>query len=445
MKLNYQKCGEMYRTNAGLNCFVCDHCGIEFETSRQIMIHMDIHYPILMSCPPTPKPCFTGNVEIKEEPLDFSAPPLQPDQVLLPEVYIDDIKSEPEEDEELVENKIVVATPSEQIVCDANKRNSVDETNDDDFSSRDIDFSNNEDVNPNDDVANNDERVESTNDKYFESDPSKTRIDTVLHETGIKHEIEPNVEKKSKTGKVKKMKNSINEDGPTHFTCEYCGKLITMKFKEKHMWTHTNDYPFKCDSCNRGYMCQAMLDKHRQIHRANYTRPTCDYCSRQYPNKYKLTQHMLRQHLEGYVIPIQFRCEECDRGFHTRGTYDAHLRRHRNEKPYQCAICGLAFVSVPSLNSHRRRHLEKPFECNACGRKFLKEHQLYEHKLTHSGLKAFECQICQKTFASKKVLGNHKRLHDAEKRYKCKVCGQKFHQASGRRNLFQLSSMLLIF
>lgn len=409
MKLNLNKCGEMFRTDDGSNCFQCGQCGIDFGTSHQFVDHIEQHFPILTSCLPTTKTelCFDETVLIKEEPIcsiDFT------NDFVLPEnlPHTEEIKCEPYFDE------ITDAKEFLPILESA-------EANGADVKVAKVD---------NFEIENDDNYTELTNEVI---DEIKTSI--AIPSRALKRRIQKtdSYNKQSKSRKTVKNNGKSTEDEPTHFTCEYCFKSFTIKCKEKHMWTHNNEYPYKCEFCDKGYMSRSILDKHRVVHRANYTMPTCDYCGKMFPSKFKITQHILRKHVEGYVIPVRFRCEDCDRGFTTRGPYDAHLRRHRNEKPYQCVTCGLAYVSAKSLNKHSRRHLEKKYICDICNRKFLKEHEMYQHKLTHSGLKPFECEVCHKNYASMKVLGQHRRLHDPEKRYKCKICEKRFHQSSGRR------------
>lgn len=311
MKSNYIKCGEMFRTKRGTNCYLCTECGEEFENSQTIVNHMKIHYAV---------------------------------------IPIDSIKVESESED--TKEAINIRPQQEELPKELN-----------------------------------------------ETDHSIT----VSHKTSI------------------------------YFTCHICDKEFTIKYREKHLATHINLQQYKCQICYRGYNTSGALTRHSRIHADGFSLPTCDYCNRSFKNKYKLRQHMLKQHIDGYVIEIKYNCELCTRGFHSRSLYEAHMRRHRDEKPFQCAICGLAFVSVGCLNSHKRRHREKPHKCDLCSRAYFKPNQLNEHKKSHTGERAYNCPICGKPFGTRKVMGQHKRLHDAEKRYKCKFCKKTFAQSSGRR------------
>ena len=54
------------------------------------------------------------------------------------------------------------------------------------------------------------------------------------------------------------------------------------------------------------------------------------------------------------------------------------------EKPHACDVCGKAFSTSSSLNTHRRIHSgEKPHQCQTCGKRFTASSNLYYHRMTH--------------------------------------------------------------
>lgn len=54
------------------------------------------------------------------------------------------------------------------------------------------------------------------------------------------------------------------------------------------------------------------------------------------------------------------------------------------EKPHACDVCGKAFSTSSSLNTHRRIHSgEKPHVCKVCGKRFTASSNLYYHRMTH--------------------------------------------------------------
>lgn len=58
------------------------------------------------------------------------------------------------------------------------------------------------------------------------------------------------------------------------------------------------------------------------------------------------------------------------------------------EKPHACDVCGKAFSTSSSLNTHRRIHSgEKPHVCKVCGKRFTASSNLYYHRMTHDKVK----------------------------------------------------------
>ena len=65
------------------------------------------------------------------------------------------------------------------------------------------------------------------------------------------------------------------------------------------------------------------------------------------------------------------------------------------EKPHACDVCGKAFSTSSSLNTHRRIHSgEKPHQCQVCGKRFTASSNLYYHRMTHRKVRTSSSLSC---------------------------------------------------
>ncbi|GFS13761.1 zinc finger protein 91 [Elysia marginata] len=118
-----------------------------------------------------------------------------------------------------------------------------------------------------------------------------------------------------------------------------------------------------------------------------------------------------------------WKCDVCGKGFGLKQNLSRHKRVHSGEKPYKCNVCGKAFNQSSTLSSHNRIHSGgKTYKCDVCGKEFRKSSNLCRHKRVHSGEKPYKCDVCGKAFNQSSSLSSHNRIHSGEKPYKCDVC-----------------------
>lgn len=180
-------------------------------------------------------------------------------------------------------------------------------------------------------------------------------------------------------GKRSQMKNHYNQK---HLLvrdqqCHLCpAKFHRKHHLKKHMFQHTNEYPYKCAVCDKG----AVTLKQHERHTASHKKYECGDCNEVFDKWSLLTDHRRSNHL-----PV---CAICWRPITNKR---AHMRLHqvKSECPaFACphAPCTKSYNQRRNLQSHiRRKHLkiEPTFQCDYCQEFLSTKQKITQHLLKY--------------------------------------------------------------
>ena len=207
--------------------------------------------------------------------------------------------------------------------------------------------------------------------------------------------------------------------------CNYCNYTSPKRYLlTRHMKTHSEERPHKCNICDRGFKTVASLQNHINTHTG--IRPhRCKECASAFTTSGELVRHVRYKH----TFEKPHKCSECDYSSVELSKLKRHMRSHTGERPFQCPQCTYASPDTYKLKRHLRIHTgEKPYICEICHSRFTQSNSLKSHKLIHTGNKpVFQCELCPTTCGRKTDLKIHvQKLHTSDKPLQCRKCGKSF-------------------
>lgn len=209
----------------------------------------------------------------------------------------------------------------------------------------------------------------------FEEDEELTDDDAPLKKD--KRKVAGSTATSSSTKTPKKSQVSL-----AMHMCNYCNYTSPKRYLlSRHMKSHSEERPYKCSVCERGFKTLASLQNHVNTHTG--TKPhLCKYCDSCFTTSGELVRHVRYRHTH----EKPHKCHECDYASVELSKLKRHIRCHTGERPYQCPHCTYASPDTFKLKRHLRIHTgEKPYECDVCQARFTQSNSLKAHKLIHSG------------------------------------------------------------
>lgn len=242
------------------------------------------------------------------------------------------------------------------------------------------------------------------------------------------------------------------------FECTYCSRLFrTQSSHDSHVRTHTQDYPYKCDQCNKGYVTQQQLEKH---HSRSHSDPVvCTDCNLPFKLERNLAYHMIKHH----ALQTSFQCNKCAAYFPDLQDLERHRGRcgqpskadtsrhclycsfegttysdltehvvqcHPEANTYACNTCDKVFAHLDRLRTHEKGHRESgsskkkrtSYKCPVCSKEMYTQSGLQSHLCSHNQVRPYKCTVCDTTLTSKGNLRLHMINAHGTKKYVCDQC-----------------------
>ncbi|XP_029018710.1 zinc finger protein 14-like isoform X1 [Betta splendens] len=255
--------------------------------------------------------------------------------------------------------------------------------------------------------------------------------------------------------------------------CPICSRVLPCTADiAKHLRSHSEERPFICITCEKGFKYKDTLKKHQIIHGHEGIREEesksveeilaeadahngDEDCGLDEAESTAVTEAASVPKVSKKALKM---CPVCSRAFDNVKTLNRHVQCHTDDRPYHCVHCKKRFKHMHGLKRHQiyaichkkisrfswKRELRAgpshsdgtaadaqqgaplkiPVWCSNCGKHFeqlsaLKEHQDNVCKVELG--EAMKCNDCGKEFKSMTMLKVHQRIHDP---LYCKECGK---------------------
>ena len=135
----------------------------------------------------------------------------------------------------------------------------------------------------------------------------------------VSENIDVHLDKRAR--KKKALQEKIED-----MTCKDCGlKCTSWKQLQIHTMDHSNERPYKCKLCQKGFKEPQKLKRHMVSH-TREKQFSCKYCHKSFGLKHNMKTHEKIHEGGGY------HCNYCDRTFSQNNTLQDHEMKHRKLK-----------------------------------------------------------------------------------------------------------------
>ena len=236
--------------------------------------------------------------------------------------------------------------------------------------------------------------------------------------------------------------------GEKPFECDVCGKKFTEKSTlKKHSRIHTNIKPFQCDVCGKDFSQSYHFKIHQRIH-TGLKPHKCGACALEFVDRSNLNKHMMNKHSDGSNNGSHD--ATLNNGSHdatlNNGSHDATLNNGCHDETLRCDVCEKGFINSWKLKMHQRIHSnDRPHQCDECGKRFVDKSSMTRHVRTHTQVKPFSCDKCERCFNQSGSLRRHQQNRHEKagcNSIKSSTKLQKQHQCNVCTKMFSLKHQL---
>ena len=145
----------------------------------------------------------------------------------------------------------------------------------------------------------------------------------------------------------------------------------------------------------------------KNIKKSSRSPHECKICHNILSSRGALVKHMIT-----HSDSKPFKCDQCEAQFNQNRDLKTHtMQKHTMQRPHVCGICGKGFVHKFYLMEHMTYHTgERKYQCNVCGKTFPGQSALTKHMKRHSNIRNYACHLCSKAFTVKIDLSAHIKL-----------------------------------
>ncbi|XP_059610171.1 zinc finger protein 26-like [Phlebotomus argentipes] len=254
------------------------------------------------------------------------------------------------------------------------------------------------------------------------------------------------------------------ENAHNLYSCKSCAKEETSLVDfEYHLQIHGGQKLFMCIICKENFSFLSELNDHLPSHLIDEEEEKCmpiteefveskldfeldikeesekdeDFEQENFVDEDKDDEsdvHEEKSVVLEYVKPQKiFRCTICSHTCKTNTNLKLHMKKHSEDRPYQCAKCSKKYKYMCSLRSHllmvHDKNKQRTEVCKICGKGFYMKERLKTHiRDRHtSDVSRYPCQVCGRTYSTKAGVAVHMQKHDTKNNHHpCPTCGKVF-------------------